>query len=135
MPWNILVVDDEPDNLKLITSILEEHATCHAALNGSAAVAAFKKAAESNNFYDLILLDVAMPGKDGLQVLEEIRKYEEAHGILLGKGTPIIMVTAHPSAFMKSFNRGCDDFILKPVDGKALIKKISALISLAQKAK
>lgn len=135
MPWNILIVDDEPDNVKLMSLILEEHATCSTAGSGTEAIAAFKRSVASKKPFDLILLDVAMPDKDGLQVLEEIRKDEEARGVLLGKGVPIIMVTAHPSAFMKSFNRGCDDFILKPVDAPVLIKKITTKLAYAKKNK
>lgn len=128
MLWNVLVVDDEPDNAALIESILESRAHCDLMSTGTDAVEAFKRAFKMNRRYDIVLLDFAMPEKDGLQVLDEIRAFEESQGIRLGAGVPIIMVTAHPSVFMKSFNKGTDDFILKPIDGDALIKSIESRI-------
>ena len=124
--WKILIVDDEDDNSRLLAEILGDRAECKIANSGPKALAAFETACEMKNPYQIILLDVAMPGMDGLEVLERIREYERLHGILLGDGIPVIMVTAHTNTFMKSFNRGCDDFILKPVDGDELLAKIES---------
>ena len=122
--WKILVVDDDFDNRRLLVEILRDRAQCDVAANGEEACHAFNKAFTENMPYDLILLDVAMPDIDGLQVLERIRSFEEEHGVKLGSGVPIIMVTAHPIAFTKSFVKGCDDFIIKPVKAPVLIEKI-----------
>ena len=126
--WRILVVDDNEDNRALILAIVAERAECETASCGREAWEAFQKSYHDRKPYDVILLDVAMPDMDGLEVLQKIRDFEKAHDILLGKGVPIIMVTAHSTSFMKSFNRGCDDFILKPIDADELIKKIESKI-------
>ena len=69
-----------------------------------------------------------MPEMDGVEVLNRIREFEKGHNVRLGKGVPIIMVTAHSNSFMKSFNGGCDDYILKPVDADKLIEKMKKKI-------
>ena len=122
--WRILVVEDDFDSRKLLIEILRDRAQCDVAANGAEACRAFSEAFSAGHPYDLILLDVAMPEVDGLQVLERLRAFEEERGIQLGSGVPIIMVTAHPVAFTKSFIRGCDDFIIKPVEASVLIEKI-----------
>jgi len=74
--------------------------------------------------YDLILLDIEMPDIDGLEILRKIRKNEEAAGIALGDGIPIVMVTAHRKPFLDAFYQGCTDYVVKPISADKLIKKI-----------
>lgn len=124
-----LVVDDEPDNCALLEGILEEISACTSVYTGKAGYEKFVDAFASNQRYDVVLLDVAMPDMDGIALLEKIRNYEEKQGILLGHGTPVIMVTAHSRTFMKSFKGGCDDFVTKPVDGDKLIEKIQTMVA------
>ncbi len=73
----------------------------------------------------MILLDIAMPDMDGMEVLEKIRSYEESCGIPLGRGVKIIMVTALKETFMQSFKKGAEDYILKPVELNALLGKLN----------
>ena len=126
--WNVLVVDDDADNRKLLLGILEEHAKCDLASSGREAYEIFQRSFTEKKPYDVILLDVAMPEMDGVEVLNRIREFEKGHNVRLGKGVPIIMVTAHSNSFMKSFNGGCDDYILKPVDADKLIEKMKKKI-------
>ncbi|MBF0500972.1 MAG: response regulator [Candidatus Riflebacteria bacterium] len=132
--WRVLVVDDEETNCKLITEILNERALCHVALSGREAADAFQKAFLNNTPYDIILLDNAMPVMSGLEVLQEIRRFEAVHDIPLGEGIPIIMVTAFKKDFMKAFKSGCDDYILKPIDADKLISKIEHKVKSAFQA-
>ena len=124
-----LVVDDEALNSKLLREILYGSAWCDCAYNGADALKLFEVAFETNNPYELILLDISMPGMDGVEVLERIREYENERGILLGRGVPIIMVTALKEHFMKAFNKGADDYVIKPIDQDALHQKIGAALS------
>jgi len=126
--WKILVVDDDDLNRNLLVEILGDRAACTEASGGREAVAAFCAAMEEKTPFDLILLDIAMPEVDGIDALDQIRKAEEARGILLGNGVPVIMVTAHANPFMKSFRAGCDDYILKPLKAGALLQKIDKMI-------
>ena len=127
--WRILVVDDDFDNRKLLVEILKKHAECDLAANGQEACHAFAQSFDDEKPYDLMLLDVSMPQVDGLEVLDRIRTFEENQGIKLGSGIPIIMVTAFPMNFTKSFIKGCDDFIIKPVDASVLLEKIESRLS------
>lgn len=130
--WNILVVDDDPDNLRLLVEVLDGHAYCRPASGGAEAVQAFVESFNSGVPFDAVLLDVAMPDIDGIAVLERIRAEEVHRGILLGRGVPVIMVTARPASFMKAFNGGCDDFILKPIDVQKLLEKIEEKVTAAR---
>ncbi|WP_192458813.1 two-component sensor histidine kinase BarA [Musicola keenii] len=104
----VMAVDDNPANLKLIGALLEEQVEniilCD---NGAEAVAKAKK-----NALDVILMDIQMPGMDGLQASELI------HQIPLHRNTPIVAVTAHTmngerEQLLKS---GMDDYLAKPID-------------------
>lgn len=125
----ILIVDDEPVNCKLLKELLEGKACCDAVYSGHEAIEIFQIAYKTKNFYDLILLDISMPEMDGLEVLDKIREFEESKGIPLGKGTPIIMVTALKETFMSAFKKGAEDYLLKPIDADALFQKINEHLS------
>ncbi len=73
---------------------------------------------------DLILLDIKMPKKDGLQALEEIRNREATRLV------PVIMVTTRGERVNvdRAFEIGCDDFVTKPINGPELFSKIRDLI-------
>lgn len=114
---NILAVDDNETNLKLLTAILQDQnvsLTCC-----TSGLAACTSAEE--NVFDLILMDVQMPEMDGIQTTTKIR---QGH---LNKNTPIVAFTAH--AFKeereKLLKSGMDDYLAKPID----IKKFNRLVN------
>lgn len=83
-PRRILLVDDEPDTLKVYTDILEsEGYEVATAQSGERALELLDRARP-----DLILLDIMLPGKDGMEVAREIAEREETRDI------PIVMITA-----------------------------------------
>jgi len=123
--WRILVVDDNPNNCMLLVSTLEGLADCDVAENGEDALVAYEQSLENKNPYHAILLDIAMPGIDGVEVLRRIRAREQQNNILPDQAIPIFMVTAHKAPFMDSFNVGCDDYILKPIEPDKVIAKIT----------
>lgn len=116
----ILLVEDEPINMKLMTRILEKHdMNVVAATNGNDAL----KAYEERDDIDVILMDVQMPIMDGFETTRLIRetdKYQE-------KKTKIIALTAfaYETDREKCLEAGMDDFISKPIDMKLLIDLIS----------
>jgi two-component system chemotaxis response regulator CheY len=132
--WRILVVDDNFANRMLLTEILREAAVCDVAANGREAIEAYNLSIDGKRPYDLVLLDVAMPEIDGLQFLTMVRDAEKAAGVMLGEGLPIIMVTAHEKPFMKAFISGCDDYVIKPVNGAELLGKIKEKLGKRGKA-
>lgn len=113
----ILVVDDEKLLVKGIKFNLEnEGYTVDACYDGEQAVAL----AEKGN-YDLIILDLMMPKKDGLQACQEIRAFSTV---------PIILLTARgeKSDLLMGFESGADDYITKPFDVLELKARVRALI-------
>ena len=116
----ILVVDDEKLLVKGIKFNLEnEGYTVDACYDGQAAV----DMAKTGN-YDLIILDLMMPQKDGLQAAQEIRAFSTV---------PIIMLTARSEKadLLMGFESGADDYVTKPFDILELKARVRALLRRA----
>ncbi|WP_416149668.1 response regulator transcription factor [Salipaludibacillus sp. HK11] len=120
----ILVVDDEERIRRLLKMYLErEEYDVDDAENGEKAL---KMALEVD--YDLIVLDLMMPGIDGIEVCEEIRKH---------KATPIIMLTAkgEEANRVQGFEAGTDDYIVKPFSPREVVLRVKALLRRASSTK
>lgn len=116
----ILLVDDDPNISHLVRLYLEKEGyEVTPAARGDDALDAFKRAAPS-----LVLLDVMLPGMDGLQVLKEIRKTSKV---------PVIMLTAKDETFDKvlGLELGADDYITKPFENKELVARVKAVLRRA----
>ncbi len=108
LPLNVLAVDDNPANLKLITALLKERVkTVTACSNGQQAV---NLATEKK--YDMIFMDIQMPHMDGVTACKHIKQIE------LNKDTPVIAVTAHAMAGERDrlLAAGMDDYLTKPIE-------------------
>ena len=105
---NILVVEDNQMNMELVVYLLE--------LNGVEVTQAFDgpEALDilKNNFFDLILLDIQLPGMDGIEVLRNIKEDQKQ------RHTPIVALTAHAMQGdeQKFIDAGCVGYISKPID-------------------
>ena len=101
----ILIIDDEKDNTEIIKDILED-VNYSTMLARSAAEAIVVLAA---NHFDLILMDVWMPGQDGISLLSEWHSE--------GLDTPVVMMSGHaePSDIVKAMKLGAVDFLKKPL--------------------
>jgi len=114
----ILIVEDDPNLSLVIQDYLEmmDYKTTLCS-NGEDGLIEYHK-----GNYDLILLDVMMPRKDGFSVAEEIRQSDET--------TPIIFLTAKSlkEDRIKGFQMGCDDYIPKPFSTEELSLRIKAIL-------
>lgn len=124
----ILVVDDNEANRELILEILEGTAKCDVAENGNQAFKAYMKVSGEDHPYDLILLDIAMPEINGIQLAKLIQEYERFLRVPPEKATPIIIITAYKERLTEAEAVGCKDFILKPVLPDTLRKKIEEVM-------
>ncbi|MEB3181094.1 MAG: hybrid sensor histidine kinase/response regulator [Nostocaceae cyanobacterium] len=117
----ILVVDDSPDNVFLIKTILEEEG--YAITTAEDGFSALEKVAESPP--DLVLLDVMMPGMDGYEVTKRIRKNTDLPFI------PILLITAYDApSVAQGLDLGAEDFIRKPVAVEELLARVRSLLRL-----
>jgi putative two-component system response regulator len=117
----ILVVDDVPENIDILTGILKDDYRVRAATNGPSALNLVKKMPP-----DLILLDVMMPGMDGFEVCRELKADHASRKI------PLIFVTAMGEVEDESrgFAVGCVDYITKPVSPPIVRHRIKTHLAL-----
>jgi two-component system response regulator ResD len=118
----ILVVDDEERIRRLLKMYLErEGYIIEEAEDGNEALA---KALA--NDYDVILLDLMMPGKDGIEVCRELREK---------KATPVVMLTAKGEEVnrVQGFEVGTDDYIVKPFSPREVVLRVKALLRRSSK--
>jgi signal transduction histidine kinase len=118
----ILVVDDNPNNLNILSEILDEHGyEIFFALDGESAL---DRAQLGNP--DLILLDVMMPGMDGFETCQKLKKNPETTDI------PVIFMTALDSAQDKveAFELGAVDYITKPVEPLEVLARVKTHLKI-----
>jgi two-component system, chemotaxis family, chemotaxis protein CheY len=123
-----LIVDDDLVGRKVLVQLLSALGYCETAGTGRAAVEAFRSALDQGCPYDLVCLDVRMPGVDGMEVLREIRSLEDAHGVLPGRGARIVMVTSvgDGDAVLSAFRNQCDAYTRKPVTRERLFAALQS---------
>jgi len=113
----ILVVDDTPDNLFLMSALLEDQFDVVTAGNGVDAL----RLAQSAQSPDLILLDIMMPDMDGYEVMRQLRDREAT------KGIPVIFLTALTSVEEEQFglDLGAVDYITKPISPPLVLARVT----------
>ena len=126
MDINVLLVDDEKDFVESLAQRLELRGFfVRTALDGPGAIEKIKE-----HKFDVIILDVQMPGQSGIDTFKEIKKIEQI--------SQIIMLTGHATVetAIEGMKIGAFDYLMKPTDTKELITKIenaSALVSEQRK--
>jgi two-component system chemotaxis response regulator CheY len=123
-----LIVDDEIFCRDFVATLLRDVAQCEQASEGKAALAKFTQVQQSAEPYDLVILDIMMPGLSGHDTAKAIRSLEKEQN--LAKKVHIIMLTALNSAndAMESFCEAQSAaYLVKPVSKDGLFKTISKL--------
>ena len=124
--YTILVVDDEPDDLTLITTVLEDNgARVVEARDGDEALEMARREKP-----DLMTLDLSMPGKDGVEAFCELRKTEGLEEL------PVCIVTGHPEFRKLIYDRPVpppEGYMDKPVDEEKLVSNIRRILELKER--
>ena len=117
----ILIVDDQPQNLRLLDAVLQPRGyRTIAADSGEVALELL-----SREEVDLVLLDILMPGMDGYEVCRRIR--EQADTAFL----PVVMITASDTAQkQRATEAGADNFVTKPFDQGELLARVKSLVRI-----
>ena len=115
MPEKLLIVDDEPDMLKLLSMIIKEK-TPFEAVSTNNPLEALELARRGG--FDLVIADLKMPGLDGIELLEAIKKADEE--------IPVIIMTAYGTveSAMETMRKGAFDFITKPFKKEQMLYTI-----------
>ena len=116
MAKRILVVEDNPDNMYVMDRILTHRG--YSVGEATSGADALRMIAETP--FDLVLMDMQMPGLDGYATVQTIRE------LVAGKEVPIIAVTAHsmPGDRERTLDAGCTDYVSKPIQTQDLLQLI-----------
>lgn len=126
-PKRILIVDDDPNILQLLELMLtREDFEVIRALGGDLGLRRFQ-----DDLPDLAIVDVAMPGIDGYELIERIRSTEKERGANGHGRMPIIILSAHEQNVMRDYatELGVDLYLTKPVKPADLIKHVNGLLA------
>ena len=120
----LLIVDDQPENLAVLSALLQPHYLVRAARSGQQAL----RAAANTPRPDLILLDVMMPEMDGYAVLAKLREAPPTDGI------PVIFITALVTEEdeQRGFDLGAVDYITKPIKPAVVLARVRTQLELKQ---
>lgn len=120
----VLIVDDTPENLVVLSELLQPLYTVRAATSGERAL----RVARSTPRPDIVLLDVMMPNMDGYQVFDQLRADASTRDI------PVIFVTAMDSvdAEMRGLEAGAVDYITKPIIPSIVLARVHTQLELKQ---
>lgn len=110
-----LIVDDDFISRRLLLKFLRDYCACDVAVSGDEARTAYQLAWTENEPYDVIYLDIIIPGINGFEVLEYIRDYENKNQC--PNKCKIIMVSGldHQELVFKAYKAECDSYLIKPI--------------------
>jgi two-component system chemotaxis response regulator CheY len=126
---NILVVEDDFISRKLLCRYLDPYGECDVAINGIEAISAVRHALQCETPYDLICLDIMMPGKSGQETLKEVRELEKQHDPLGERPAKVIMTTAleDQENIRQAYEASADGYVVKPIEKKKFLAKLEEL--------
>ncbi len=123
MTEKLLIVDDEPDMLKLLGAIIKEK-TPYEAVTTNNPLEAVELAKQGG--FDLVIADLKMPGLDGVELLDSIKRIDE--------DIPVIIITAYGNveSALETMQKGAFDFITKPFRKEQILYTIDKALKLVR---
>ena len=117
----VLIVDDQQANINLLDRMLrgDGYACVSSTMDPREVCNLYRR-----NRYDLILLDIKMPGMDGFQVLEGLKE------IVMGGYLPVLVITAEPGQKLRALQNGAKDFISKPFDLAEVLARVRNILEV-----
>ena len=122
MENRILIIDDDPSFISQVTQILKkENYKVGFALNAKDGLCKLEAVS-----YDVVILDINMPGMNGFEVLEELKSSKTY------KLIPVLMSTAdaNKEIVLKAIKNGADEYIVKPIDVESFLDKVYTLMRI-----
>lgn len=121
--YNILIIEDDQEINHMIRDLLQFHT-----INSSSAYSGSEGVMIFNDSFDLVILDLMLPGKPGNEVIQKIKKKVDV---------PIIVLTAVETleSKLQLFSLGADDYIVKPFHGEELLARINVHLRKGQQEK
>ena len=118
---NVLLVDDEEANVILLRRTLTRagYVSIASTMNPREVLELHRK-----NRYDLIVLDLQMPGMDGFEVMESLKEIE-MDGYL-----PVLVITAQPAHKLRALKAGAKDFVSKPLDLAEVVMRVHNMLEV-----
>jgi two-component system chemotaxis response regulator CheY len=112
-----LIVEDDPTSRLILQRLLMPYGQADIAADGREGINAFRSAHHLGAQYDLVCLDIMLPGMDGQSVLRAVRSLEEEFGVSPGNGARVIMTTAlNDKENLLAAIQQCDAYLIKPID-------------------
>lgn len=118
--WRVVIAEDEPDSVRMVSKILEHHGVrVEVAHNGDECLALLEHTTPT-----LVIVDLAMPGKDGWQTLAAIRANPATAHL------PVVAVTAYyaPDVAEDAARAGFDGFFAKPLSARAFVPCLAEIV-------
>jgi two-component system, chemotaxis family, chemotaxis protein CheY len=121
-----LIVEDDFITRSVLLKTMITSGACDVAVNGEEAIQAFETALNNGVPYDLVCLDIMLPGIRGTEVLKALRQIEEWRGVDGVHGVKVIVTTSleDPGTLFSVFRAGCEAYLVKPFSRRAIINTV-----------
>jgi len=125
----ILIADDQAVSRELMVKMLTGIGNIEVFATGQEAVKSFERALEASEPFQLMILDVSMPGMSGIDLLKSVRSFEHKHKIKKPDQVKVLMLTSYSDkeTVISCYMAGCDDYAIKPFNSHVFIEKIKKL--------
>jgi two-component system chemotaxis response regulator CheY len=113
----ILIIEDDFASQKLLEAYLSPYGEVTTKDSGEEGLVELEQSWETDDHFELVCLDIMLPGKDGQEILQEIRNREKQRGLTGLKGIKVVMTTALGDSknIMGAFRNQCEHYLTKPI--------------------